>query len=495
MSLDLDQIIANSIKPQAKAWHWTDLPDPIPWIEQNFYLYDTRKKFKFFPVQIEALNLAMEREPSGAFVYQTVLFSWIKKSAKSTLIAALAHWLAMNKPSAQIALIANDLRQAQSRVGFYLRQNIFLAQTIGKQDTTLDPAIFDVKLPRRETEVIEYPNGSHIEMLPTDPSGEAGGNHDMLVLSELWGWNTKAHQDMFAEMTLSPTKYGQAQRWIDTYAGFEGESVVLENLYNQVVKPHLKLHPDYEFYGTKSGSIFATWVTQRHFPWQTDKYYESERRVLTPNQFARMHENKWATSAQSLLPDSAWWSRLEDHKRHKATRYTPVIVGIDAGITSDCFAIVVVSLDPSDEKHKSTIVQHVRVWYPHETALNIFKEPAEELRRIAREYNVIQFCYDPTQMEFLAHSLYDEGWGWFEDFHQGGGERAKADKLLYDMIREKRIHHFGQSDMAQHINNANKDELRADKRLLIVQRNKNLKIDAVIALSMANARALEWLPL
>lgn len=494
MTIDLDKLVSQSLKPKRKKWHWSQLPDPITWIPKNFYLYDTHEKFEFFPIQEKAIRIALEREPDGAFTYQTVLWSWIKKSAKSTVIAAIAHWMATNKPHAQVALIANDLRQAQSRVGFYLRKNIELAHDIGKEDQDIDPSIFDIRLPRRETEAIEYPNGSVIEMLPTDPKGEAGGNHDLLVYSELWGWSSQAHQDMWAEMTISPTKYGRAQRWIDTYAGFSGESPVLEFLYEQVVNDENCIDPEYQFYANKRSKIFATWVTKARFPWQTDAYYAEQRSTLTDNQFRRMHENQWVTSEQAFLPDMKWWTRLKDTNMPPLTKYTPMVVAIDAGTDSDCFAIVGVTIDPRRKDDRCTLVRYVRVWYPDQTQTDIFSEPVAELRRLARDYDVWQFTYDPWQMKYLAGQLKDEGLGSFEPFTQLSGERNEADKLLFDMIREGRIRHPGHPDLDEHMANANREEGRADQRIRITQRSERLKNDAVIALSMANKRALDKIP-
>ena len=203
--------------------------DPVDWISNHFYVYDTRELFEFHePIEV-ALREALRRDENGDWLYDLVLWSWIKKSAKSTVIAAVAHYIASTRENARIALMGNDLRQATSRVGTYLREAIKIA----KRQHPDDLFVQDIEVPVRTSGDIRYPNGSLVEMLPIDPTGEAGGNHDMIVFSELWGWRHKAHEDMWAEMTISPTRYGRAQRWIDTYAGFRGASNILESLYNR----------------------------------------------------------------------------------------------------------------------------------------------------------------------------------------------------------------------------------------------------------------------
>lgn len=194
----------------------------------------------------------------------------------STVVAGIADYVACTKPKARIRLIANDRKQADSRVGYYMRQNIMIGARLGYGDSDTGKRIQEFRQNTKITPsgyTIEYPNGSIVECVPIDPTGEAGGNDDLLIFSELWGWQHKAHQDMWAECTISPNRFGYAQRWIDTYAGYEGDSPILEHLYQQVVKDENRLDiPDNpECYA--SGKTFATWVTKHHFHWQTPEYY------------------------------------------------------------------------------------------------------------------------------------------------------------------------------------------------------------------------------
>src|SRR3990167_4263768 len=116
----------------AEAGEGLTLPDPIQWIEENFYLYDTAEPLTLQDCQVRPLRLAFERDASGRYRYTTVLWSWPKKCAKSTVIAAVVDYIAEHTPRASIKLVANDLKQADSRVGMYLRENIKIAQRMGK---------------------------------------------------------------------------------------------------------------------------------------------------------------------------------------------------------------------------------------------------------------------------------------------------------------------------------------------------------------------------
>jgi len=454
--------------------------DVIAWAEQNFWLYDTGQLLTFYEPQRRGLQHALARDGVGHFIYHTVVWSWPKKSAKSTVIAALVDYVAEHVPRAQIKLLGNDQRQADSRVGFYVRESIRLAQRRGGR--------LGVKISLSGYH-IDYPNGSRIDMLPIDPAGEAGGNDDLIVFSELWGWRHAAHQRMWEEMTLSPTKYGRAQRWIDTYAGFVGDSPVLEPLYRTGVVEGKRIDDDYEIYANESARLLCVWVTQPLLPWQTPQYYAEQASVLTPSAFARMHRNQWVTSESAFVPAS-WWDACAG-ELPSLRPAQPVVVGIDAGIASDAFAVVAVS------RHGGRIaVREVHVWQPHPGERLLFSDPHDRdnpttpegtLRGLARRYNVVQFAYDEYQLHDLCTRLAREGVGWFRAFSQGAG-RAIADKLLYDLIRDRRIVHNGDPTLRAHILNA---DARADgDKLRLVKRAGEHKIDAAVALSMAAHEAL-----
>lgn len=491
------------------------LSDPVSWVSQYFYDYDTRNLLGLFPVQENPLREALRRKPDGTYQYDTVLWSWMKKSAKSMVIAAVCDYVASHKPKASIKLIGNDLKQADSRVGYYLRESIRLGKELGyegsvgekmqdfRRNTIIKPSGYQ----------IIYPNASKIEMIPVDPRGEAGGNDDLMVFSELWGWKHKSHVDMWAEMTISPNRFGYAQRWIDTYAGFEGESPILEGLYEALVKNGVKLDIDGnpECYTNAGGNMFATWVTQHHLPWQTRAYYDSERANLPDNQYRRLHLNQWVGSENAYI-DISWWDELcLDTELPADSRLEPLIVCLDAGVHSDTFAIVAVARHRNHEaKIKGgnltapdvLIRRYAKAFVPPEGGkLKFFSEdpndvtPESELKRLIKERNVVQVAYDPWQLEHFVDQMEYETGAWFDPYGQGS-ERELGDKMLYDMIREGRMKHGGhKSDqLREHLMNANAKVLGDDSRLRIVKRDEKRKIDLAVALAMACKRAAELLP-
>jgi hypothetical protein len=101
-------------------------------------------------------------------------------------------------------------------------------------------------------------------------------------------------------MCVVPTRKVSV-RLTSTYAGFSGESTLLEKLYERGMAQPLvddELHAG-------SGILFA-WHTKPIAPWQTESWLQQMRASLRPNQFLRMIENRFVTS-EEVFVDLAWW--------------------------------------------------------------------------------------------------------------------------------------------------------------------------------------------
>ena len=230
------------------------------------------------------------------------------------------------------------------------------------------------------------------------------------------------------------------------------------------------------------GSILALWNTQPRLDWQTAEYYASESIVLTPNEFQRMHRNQWVTSAGVFVPGE-WWDACQGEYPTFDVRQA-VVIGMDAGVSSDCFALVGVS-----RVGEMTYVRFCRVWKPPKGGKIDFGEIDRCIREeLTKQHNVVQIAYDPHQLHDMATRLKGDGIAWMYEFGQSG-PRLEADKQLYDCIRDRRVVHSGDVGLTEHVKNANsKSEGDIDK-LRIVKRAEHLKIDACVALSMANSEA------
>jgi hypothetical protein len=445
--------------------------DVTAWIEHEFYIPERKTEpnqaMPLAPYQRAMLREAHRTMPDGKFVYDLVLWSDIKKSAKSSIAAAVILYRALNTPYGSFKVVANDLKQADSRVFYYIRRAIELNLELTSRAT-----IRNYK--------ITLDNNAVIEAVAVDPKGEAGGNDDMIEFTELHAADSKAAFRMWSEMTISPTKHGYSQRWVDSYAGHSGEAPILEPLYEQCVKQGHWLDlgiPGLEVYA--NGRMLCLWNTQQGLlEWQTPDYYASEAQTLTPNEYRRMHQNQWVTSADVFVP-SEWWDSCAGEIPVFAPD-TPIVVGMDAAVSGDCFALVGVS-----RVDETVYVRFVQTWTPPKDGKIDFSEVDTFIRdQVVTRYNVVQICYDPYMLHDMATRLERDGVAWMYEFSQNL-PRLVADKELYDTIRDRRLIHSNHPTLTEHVKNANAATDPKEHTLRIVKRADHLKIDSCVALSMA----------
>jgi len=438
------------------------------------FVPELRGPIQLAPYQKWALDEALAVEADGTFRYSTIVWSDIKKSIKSTIAAAVALWRAMHTPWGSILMVANDLKQADSRVGYYLRRSIELNRELAEKC-------------RVRGYRIEYPNGAFSESIPIDPTGEAGSNADMVVFSELWGSHSRAQRRMWTEMTLPPAKFGKSFRWVETYAGYEGESLLLRQLYDlgtdskQGGEPiPNSFDPPLNVFRNAEARLFLLWNDYPRLPWQTPQYYAEQAKILEPSEFDRIHRNQWTSSMGSFVQAEQWEAcrgPMGVFDRHR-----PVIVAMDASVSGDCFGVLALG-----RMNGISEVAECRKWTPRGGKLS-YDEPIAYLRYLVERYNVIEVAYDEYQLHSTAMNLRQELVTFFRSFGQGQ-ERLVADKALRDAILAREILHHGEEDLTEHILNAlAKSE---GEKLRIVKKSEKAKVDLAVCLSMAHDRAVK----
>lgn len=420
----------------------------------------------------------MFRRDEYGFVYDIMVYSSIKKSAKTTIGGCVGRWQAERCPNGEVYIVGNDLKQADSRMSQVIRESIRLDDELSKT----------VKL-SESTYKIKLPNGCRIESLPVDPTGEAGMNPDAILWTEAWGAKEKKHKLMWTEAAPSPTKQRESFIFVESYAGHTGESEILENLYQYIVKDGEELLLLDE-YGNPvpgvyvNGRSIAYWNTEAYLPWQTPEYYASERARLTPNEYARIHENAWVTSTEAFV-DAIWWDGCKEPLPPIDER-TPQLLVIDAGVSSDCFGVLAIT------KHGERYAYRNPVAFvpPRGGKLDFTGagSPDEYIRDYIKRWNVLELIYDPYQLHSLMTGYRQNRIVRVYEFNQGT-DRLLADKSLRDAIMDKTVMHDGDDTLRSHVLNANAKTEGNDSKLRLVKRADSLKIDLAVCASMGLHRA------
>lgn len=444
-------------------------PDPATFLLAEMYIPETPGiAMTLHPEQDAVLRAMARRGADGNLAYSTWLYSSVKKSAKTTIGAAVALWQAWRIPDGEIYIVGNDLKQADNRMNKAIRYCI-----------EHNPQMRDRCRVIRNTVYLD--NGTVIEAVPVDARGEAGSNPTGIFWTEVWGAKQAKHEEMWSEMTLSPTRAGQSFKFLESYAGHRGESLILERLYDDLVTPENVLDPAISPELYASGKSVAYWNTRRYLPWQVDNddYYAQERREKTPTEYRRQHHNEWQ-NALSVFVDPLWWTACEGELPPHTDR-SLYVMALDAAVSGDCFALVLVGRDG-----ETVYPREARIWTPPEGGEIQFADVERTVRLLCQQYRVVEIAYDPYQLKDMAQRLTAEGY-YLREFGQGAA-RLEADKQLHDLIRDGRIRHDGHDGLTRHVTNAAR--LDSDDKLRIVKRSDALKIDAAVALSMATDRAL-----
>jgi len=268
--------------------------DPVAFIDDCLPRNEKGQPWRLSRYQRRVLARAFRRTPEGRLLFRLVLWSEPKKSGKTFLAALLVLWWAFTHAHTEIIVTANDLEQAQGRV---FRTLVALLQ----QSPMLRPSVI---ITARE---IKLSNGTLISAIASDYRGAAGSRHSLAVFDELWGFDSEAAERLYEELTPPPSE-PDAFLLVVTYAGFTGESTLLERMYQRGLAG-TRADDDLEIY--EAEGLFMFWSHTPRQSWQTEAYYHEQRRSLRPNTYRRLHENRWVSAESQFLTAELWEACVE----------------------------------------------------------------------------------------------------------------------------------------------------------------------------------------
>lgn len=454
---------------QQKIALWRN--DIVAWAEENFVLAETGRPIKLMPHQKKILHLAFTPDIDGRLPFETIIYSCVKKSGKTTIAALVAEWFALTQGSFnEIFMLANDQEQAQGRAFQDVTRSIqahpYLAGSCGTTKSE-----------------IKFSTGTTITALASDYAGAAGSRHGLTCWDELWAYTSERAYRLWDEMTPIPTKQNSI-RLVTTYAGFEGESTLLEDLYKQGLAGQ---RVDEELPIYINGRLFMYWDHEPRMPWQTPEYYEEQRKTLRTNTFIRLHENRWV-SGESNFVDMDWWDACVNPKITPlvADKRLPVWAGIDAAIKHDSAAIVATTWDYLSKRVR--LIYH-RVFQPTpEHPLDLEETLEAAALELNDRFNLKEVRYDPYQFHRSAVTLSKAGVPMVE-FPQSLPNLTAASQNLYELIKGANLMVY--PDPAMRLSVQRAVALETSRGWRITKEKSAHKIDVVVALAQAALGAVE----
>jgi phage terminase large subunit-like protein len=449
--------------------HWHS--NPISFVEQVLHDPETKKPFVLLPAEHAFLQYAFQLDDNGRLSYPEQVYSCPKKSGKTTLAAihALTLTLLFGGSYPEATCCANDLEQASGRVFEMIRRIVEASPALR---STAKVVANRITFPALDAAI--FPIGS-------DYAGAAGGNQNIAVFDELWAYTSERSRRLWDEMVPPPTRR-IACRLTTTYAGFEGESALLQELHKRGLAQPLvarDLHA--------GDGLLMFWTHEPVAPWQTDAWFAEMRRSLRTNQYLRMIENRFVGTDSSFI-DMDWWDACVDPQARPLLmdRTLPVWLGVDASVKRDSTAIVACSWDP--RANKARMVAH-RIFQPSADDPLDFEATIEAtLLEMVQRFRVREVRFDPYQMQAVAQRLSARHVPMVE-FPQTVANLTEATSNLYELIKSSNLVVY--PDEAVRLAVARSIAVETPRGWRIAKEKQSHKIDVVVALAQAALAAVQ----
>jgi phage terminase large subunit-like protein len=445
--------------------------DPITFIEECLHDPETRKPYRLLDAERAFLAHAFKTDAGGRLLYPEQVYACPKKSGKTAFSAmhCLTTTLLFGGAYPEATICANDLEQSVGRVFEAIRKIVMCSPLLKREAKVTESRITFPAL------------DAAITPIASDYAGAAGGNQCIACFDELWAFTSERSRRLWDELVPPPTRK-IACRLTTTYAGFEGESALLEELHKRgralpLVGPALHA----------GDGLLMFWSHDPVAPWQDGRWLADMRRSLRPGAYLRMIENRFV-STESTFIDMSWWD--DGCVDPAATPLVmqpslPVSIGIDASVKRDSTAICVTHWDR--QRQKVVLVTH-RIYQPTPDDPLDFETAIEATVLDLHSRFLVQEClYDPYQMASTAQRLQRAGVK-MEEYPQSVPNLLQASQNLYELIKGRNL--IAYPDEAIRLALSRAVAIESARGWKISKDKQTHKIDCVIALAMSALGAL-----
>jgi phage terminase large subunit-like protein len=437
---------------------------PIEFIETVLYNPETLRPFELLSAERTFLKHAFTIDQTGRLVYRDWVYSCPKKSGKTTFqsIIQLTMTLLFGGAFPESYILANDQEQARSRV-FEICCRIVTASPLLRDEATITQ------------HKIAFPAlRATIQAIASDAGSAAGSNACCAGFDELWAYTSERSRRLWDEMTPPPTRK-IACRITVTYAGFEGESVLLEELYKRgLSQPQI----GDDLYGGEGLLMF--WSHKPIAPWQDEAWLTDMRRQRA-SVYQRHVLNQFASSSSQFVDLNKWDQCVRPNLVPvHADMFCEAFVGIDASYKHDSAAIVAVAFDQSTQMVR--LLNH-KVFQPSpDTPLDFELTIESHLLDLKRRFQLRKVLFDPYQMISTAQRLAKAGVP-VEEFPQSNPNLTAASQNLFDLIQSQALVLYPDADMRLAVSRA--VAIEGPRGWRIGKEKSAFKIDIIVALAMA----------
>ena len=445
---------------------------PISFVAEVLRDPETGRPFNLLNAEREFLARAYKTDESGRLLYPEQVYGAPKKSGKTGFAAMnlLTMTLVYGGPFSEGYAVANDLEQAQGRV-FQASRRIVEASPLLRRECNVTQSR------------LEFPEtGAVISAIGSDYAGAAGANPVISSFDELWAFTSERSYRLWDEMTPPPTRKISA-RLCTTYAGFEGESVLLEDLLASAASS------DHASATTSTPATACSWhgTTSRLRPGRRRPGSTKCGAAFARNQFLRMIENRFVTTESSFV-DLDWVDACVDPNATPVVidKSLPVWLGVDASVKHDSTAIVAVTFDIAAKKAR--LVAH-RIFQPTAADPLNFEAAIEDTVLDMRSRFAVRGVYfDPFQMASTSQRLTAAGVP-MRECPQSVPNLTAMGSNLYELIKGQGIVVY--PDDAIRLAVSRTIALETPRGMRLAKEKSSHKIDVVIALAMAALGAVQ----
>jgi hypothetical protein len=150
--------------------------------------------------------------------------------------------------------------------------------------------------------------------------------------------------------------------------------------------------------------------------WMTPARLEEQRRMLPTVAYLRLWENQWSSGGGDALTEADIAAAFVPHllPQTAAEPGYEYVCGVDAGVTRDASAVVVLGVRRSHVGHGRIRLAATKLWRPLKGQRVDLQVVEDALLDLHVRFRFRQINYDPWEMRHLASRLQSAGLGRFE---------------------------------------------------------------------------------